>query len=88
MVSVEFYSHKKCEENFPHYLVDSLAIITGEPEEVYNITDYLADDFPNFFGLRGGTKFMINSFEQFTKLLCKVYEFYGKEEPIVNISFS
>lgn len=88
MVSIKFYSHKKCKENFPRYLVDSLAIVTGEPEEVDKITDYLADDFPNFFGFGGSTKFMIKDFEHFTKLLYKIYEFYGEEEPIVNISFS
>ena len=88
MVSIKYYSHEKCKKNFPDYFVDSLAIITGEREEVYSITDYLADDFPNFFGIPGSTKFMIKSFEDFTKLLCKVYEFYGEEEPIVNISFS
>lgn len=88
MISVRFYSSKKCKENFPDYLVDSLAIVTGELEEVDKITDYLADDFPDFFGIVGSTKFMIKDFKHFTKLLYKIYEFYGEDEPIVNISFS
>lgn len=88
MVSIKFYSHKKCNENFPRYLVDSLAIVTGEPEEVDKITDYIADDFPDFFGIASSTKVMIKDFEHFTKLLYKIYELYGEEEPIVNIGFS
>ena len=88
MVSIKFYNSKTVKEKFPEYEADSLAVISGDKEDVSKLMSYLEASYVDFFGSQGTVKFMIKDFKEFIVMLRKIYKFYKKDKRELEVRFS
>ena len=88
MVSIKFYNSKTVKEKFPEYDADSLAVISGDKEDVSKLMSYLEASYIDFFGSQGTVKFMIKDFKEFVVMFRKIYKFYKKDKKELEVRFS